>query len=168
MTHAALVFACVLRAVEGGSTEDARCQTPEIREISAAITEESNEHDVKPGIIAAIMWHESRFQKYARGAKGEVGRMQLFRNGGAVTGRYRHLSFHALAQTDLNTHLGVVYLAQFSHKCATASQWLTAYNHGPGCRTSRYSAGVLKDLKMGRYWADRLKRSATSPSASSS
>jgi Transglycosylase SLT domain len=164
VTHATLVFACVMKLVEGGSVGDARCATPEIQEIATAIQRESVEHDVKPGIVAAVMWHESRFKKYARGSKGEIGRMQILR-GGAVVGKYRRMSFHALAQTDLNTHLGVAYMATYAHRCARASQWLTVYNRGTGtsraCRTSSYSAGVLSDLARGRHFARRIRSSSS-------
>lgn len=149
MTHAQLIFACVLQIVEGGSVGDARCSDPLVQSVVVAIERESVQYDVPSGIVAAVIYHESHYDQHALGSKGEIGLMQVKR-GGAVESRMK-LSTHALAQVHINVHLGVAYLGQFVHKCSVPSQWLTLYNRGPGrCRASTYSQGVLKDLRMGR------------------
>lgn len=156
MTHTALLFACVLQAVEGGGVQDPRCNTPEVWEIATAINQETTEHNVEryKGVVASVMWHESRFKKYARGKKGEIGRMQLLRGGAIPKGDKR--SFHTLAQTGINTHLGVKYLAPSLLRCKNATGGLTIYNNGHGCFATKYSTGVLSDLRMGRRWASQL------------
>jgi hypothetical protein len=152
MTHALLVFACVLQSVEGGAVDDPRCDTAFVHQVVAAINKESATFDVPKAIIASVIYHESRYKKNAKGSKGEVGLMQVKR-GGAIQGKYRKWPFAHLAEVNTNIHIGVAYMAEFNHKCPTASQWLTIYNQGPGkgrCKAHNYSRGVLKDLARGR------------------
>lgn len=154
MTYPALVFACVLQAVAGDGKVSPECRTAYVEHIADAINRETDEHDVPADVVAAVIWHESRYKQFARGPKHEIGLMQVKRRG-AVQGRYLRLSNKNLANIDVNIHLGVAYMAPFAHKCRGPRYWLTTYNGG-GCVPSRYSKGVLADLAKGRRWMGRL------------
>jgi soluble lytic murein transglycosylase-like protein len=154
MQFAELALACVLHFVAGGQSTQA-CQQKQIPEIANAVQEASSEFDVPPALIAAVIYHESRFRKLARGSRGEIGLMQLLR-GGAVRGRYQRMSFAQLADIRLNVRLGTAYLAEVLPKCSSPAQGLARYNRGHGCMPSKYSTGVLADLRLGTAMASKV------------
>jgi len=150
MTSAELVFACVLKTVTVGYQTDHRCDTPYIREVSASISHWSAEYGVPVEYEVAKIYHESRFDQRARGAAGEIGLTQIKR-GGAIQGRDLRLTRRQLEDVDTNILIGTKYLSQFVRECQYPVQWLTKYNRpARGCHASRYSRGVLRDLRYGR------------------
>lgn len=148
MQLAQLLFACVLQIVTGGPPA-APCQENQlVAEVASAIQASSEEFDVPADIIAAVIYHESKYNPRARGDLGEIGLMQIKRNG-AVQGRYAKMSFRKLAEPRLNIYLGTRYLASFIPRCRPPKKYLAWYNRGHGCSPSRYSHGVLTDLQLG-------------------
>ncbi len=147
-----LVFACVLQTVEGGAVSDPRCDSAYVHELVSAVTKYSARYGVPAHIEVAKMYHESLLNKHARGKAGEIGLGQLLRHG-AIQGRDLRLTTKQLEDVDTNVRIGTWYLSQFVRQCDKPSQWLTKYNRpARGCRASRYSAGVLSDLKKGRTY----------------
>ncbi len=150
MSHQLVIFACVLRSIEHGPPPDERCHTPYVLELVAAVEKYSERYGVPAEIEVAKIWHESNFRKRARGRRGEIGLGQLLRNG-AIQGRDMRLTDHQLEDVDTNVRISTWYLSRFVRECNGPSQWLTKYNRpASGCRSSRYSRGVLADLRLGR------------------
>jgi hypothetical protein len=148
--NALVILACIVQSIEHGPTTDPRCDTPYVREVHASITHWATEYGVPAHIEAAKIYHESRFDKHARGARGEVGVSQLLRRG-AIQGADLKLTRAQLEDVDTNIRIGTKYLAQFVIRCKHPSGWLTKYNRpARGCRPSRYSRGVLADLRAAR------------------
>lgn len=94
--------------------------------------------DIQPEIVLKVIYRESRFNVRARGALGEIGLMQVKRNG-AVGPEFARLTRAELEEPDLNIWIGVKYMARVSLKCP--SHFLSRYNGG-GCRVTRYSRRV--------------------------
>ena len=150
MSPQLLIFACVLQTVEGGAVADQRCDTPYVHELVTAISKHCDRTGVPAHIEVAKIWHESKFNKHARGSRGEVGLSQLLRHG-AIQGADLKLTRAQLEDVDTNIRIGTEYLAQFVRQCDRPSRWLTKYNRpARGCRPSRYSLGVLADLRAAR------------------
>ena len=150
MSPQLVIFACVLRSIEQGPPPDERCHTPYVQELVTAIQKYARLYNVPAAIEVAKIWHESKFRKRARGASGEIGLGQLLRHG-AVSGANLKLTDRQLEVVDTNIRIGMRYLAQFVRECDEPAGWLTKYNRpSRGCRSSRYSRGVLADLEVGR------------------
>lgn len=166
MSHPLIIFACVLRTIEHGPPPDERCHTPYVHELVAAITKHSAHYGVPAAVEAAKIYHESHYDKHAVGAAGEVGLGQLLRHG-AIQGADLRLTRRQLEDVDTNIRISVWYLSRFVRECDRPSRWLTKYNRpARGCRPSRYSLGVLADLRAGRNF--RLARALYDTEASGS
>ena len=151
MSPQLLIFACVLQTVEQGSAvQDPRCDTPFVREVVRAVTKYGEHFNVPAHVMAALIWHESKYNKHARGAAGEIGLTQIKPNG-AIVGKNLRRARWELEDVDTNVRIGMQYLSQFVRECDRAENWLTKYNRpARGCRPSRYSSGILSDLRTGR------------------
>lgn len=161
MTPSIIVLACVLRTIEFGPPTDARCHTPQVRELVQAFQKYGERYDVPAHIEAAKCYHESNFDPHARGTHGEIGLCQP-KPHGAIQGQDLKLSVRQLENIDTNVRISTQYIAQFVHQCEHPSGWLTKYNRpARGCRTSVYSAGVLTDLRRARDLGRQIDRPAT-------
>ena len=148
--NALVILACIVQAVEQGPQTDPRCEAEYVRELRASIIHWATEYGVPVHIEAAKIYHESHFDKRARGAKGEVGLSQILHRG-AIQGADLKLTRVQLEDVDTNIRIGTRYLAQFVRECRNPSGWLTKYNRpARGCRSSRYARGVLADLRAAR------------------
>ena len=79
---AEVAFTCVL-ALSGGRKVSDKCDDPFIRTVSAAVENASKAFHVPAGIIASVIYRESKYQQFVIGSRGEVGLMQVLR-GGAI------------------------------------------------------------------------------------
>lgn len=147
MTFARLALACVLH-IMGGGRPVSECQNDYFYEVSLAIEGASAEFNVPPDIIAAVIYHESKFKKDARGKRGEAGLMQIKRHG-AVAGPDLRLTFRQLCDVKTNVTIGTRYLAQVLGKCPGVSRGLSRYNRGHGCSVSNYGRRVQTDRRQG-------------------
>lgn len=124
-------------------------QTPKAREaarVAPIIYEEATRYDIKPETLAAVVAHESRFRKDARGGLGEIGLGQLKR-GTLATAGYEHLSDEELARPRLNLRLAARHLAHAKKLCGGKPvRWLSRYN-GRKCGPSSYSRKVVKIIE---------------------
>jgi soluble lytic murein transglycosylase-like protein len=138
-----LVFSCVLSILSGRDVP--KVCSSFAHEVAAAITGASRKYEIDAPVIAAVIYHESAFRARCRGARGEIGLMQIMR-GGAVPRRLDRLSDQRLQSIALNINIGTRYLAHVARVCkGPPLYWLSRYNGRP-CRPSRYSRGVLGDL----------------------
>lgn len=166
MSPSIIVLACVLRTIEFGPPDDARCRTPQVLELVSAFQKYGSQYDVPAHIEAAKCYHESGFDKHALGTHGEIGICQP-KPHGAIQGRDLKLTRAQVENIDTNVRISTQYIAQFVRQCEHPSGWLTKYNRpARGCRTSLYSAGVLTDLRRARDLGRRLGPSS-SPSLDS-
>lgn len=152
MIFSELAFACVLYISTYHHTP-AKCDSPLIAEIAAGAEGSSAEFGVPVDIIAAVIYHESKFKPFSRGRRGEIGLMQIKRRG-AIQGPYLRMSFRQLADVRLNIRIGTAYLARALIRC-TGTRGLTIYNGGR-CGSGSYRTGVLTDLRLGRSWIPRV------------
>ena len=109
------------------------------------ILDAAEKHCIDPALLSAVAWHESRFDPNARGAKGEVGLMQIRPKNGAVEEwAYAH---HVdppldglLFVPELNLEIGAWYLARAIRKWAGYKSQielaLSEYNAGATGMTS--------------------------------
>ncbi|MEI7728427.1 MAG: lytic transglycosylase domain-containing protein [Verrucomicrobiota bacterium] len=70
-------------------------------------------YGVDPALVKAVVWRESRFDPHAKGAKGEVGLMQIMKDTAADWAKTerRTMAFHTeLYNPALNTQCGAWYL----------------------------------------------------------
>jgi hypothetical protein len=139
------IFSCVLTTIGGGDVPVA-CQTLEVvKDSAAAIAAASTEHGVPGAIIAAVIFHESKFDPRAVGYDGlDLGLMQV-RRGGAIPTKLAKLSDRALQNIRLNVAIGTAYLGRMMRACPM--HFLSRYN-GRGCRPSGYQTKVLAGLWM--------------------
>lgn len=168
MTQPIIVLACVLRTIEFGPPTDARCHTPQVQELVQAFQKYGERYDVPAHIEAAKCYHESGFDKHARGTHGEIGLCQP-KPHGAIQGHDLKLSVRQIEDIDTNVRISTQYIAQFVHQCEHPSGWLTKYNRPKnGCRTSIYSTGVLTDLRRARDLGRQIDHPATASRCSRS
>lgn len=146
---AELTFACVLWVVGGHEATPGCLEEPLVEEAAGAFNFWSYMTGVPAEILAAMAYHESRYDPNARGLLGEAGLLQVKRNG-AVQGEDLKLTFHQLCDVDTNVRIASTYLASIMRSCHSREGSLGLYNRGHGCSPSTYSAGVLQDLRMGR------------------
>lgn len=149
---AEMVLACVLSMIEGRAPAEG-CKTPFVQEVGAAVEASSKRYDVPAGIIAAVIYHESRFNRAAIGTRGEVGLMQIMR-GGAVPARHVSKTDRQLMNVRLNIMIGTAYLARFRRRCES-THWIAPFNGGR-CRQSAYTMRVLADLARGQALSEEL------------
>lgn len=97
-------------------------------------------HDIDPALLMAVVWHESRFNPNAKGAKGEVGLMQIRPKNGAVE---EWSAAHDIPSPrngllfvpELNLEIGAWYLARAMRKWAP-------YKYQIELALSEYNAGA--------------------------
>lgn len=143
-----LAFACVLHMLGGGKAVNADCDSAYLRQIAVTVDAAGKNFHVDPEIVVAVMHHESKFRQYTVGPFHELGLMQVKREG-AIQGDWRKLSDHDLSDITLNIWIGTGYLSKFSHRCKAPVRYLTPYNGGR-CVPSKYSTGILKELKAAK------------------
>ena len=86
------------------------------RRYDAIIRNAGLRNQLDPALIKAVIWRESRFNRYARGLKGEIGLMQIMPGYAAVDWARFHRckvpSNGALFDPELNIDIGSWYLAR--------------------------------------------------------
>ncbi|NOY74616.1 MAG: lytic transglycosylase domain-containing protein [Kiritimatiellaeota bacterium] len=105
------------------------------------IEDAAERHCVDPALIKAVIWRESRFDPNARGAKGEVGLMQIRPRNGAVEDWAVAYGLESpkvglLFNPELNLEIGTWYLARALRK------W-RGYKHSVELALSEYNAGAM-------------------------
>src|SRR4051812_38240195 len=105
-----VILACLVQTAEMGPQSDPRCNTPYVRELTTAITYWSERYGIPTAIEAAKCYHESHFDKHARGKAGEIGICQP-KPHGAIQGRDLKLSRRQLEDVNTNVRIGTQYLA---------------------------------------------------------
>lgn len=146
---AELTFACVLWIVGGHEATPGCLEEPLVMESAGAFSFWSEFSGVPAEILAAMAYHESHYQRDARGKKGEAGLLQIKR-GGAVEGADLTLTFKQLCDVNTNVRIASTYLSSCARTCRALPSYLALYNRGHGCEPSSYSSGVVGDLRMGR------------------
>lgn len=141
MTAAALVMAVLQSA---GSSSPALAKR--VRSIAPVILSESRTQKVSPLVIAVLIFKESAFTVHARGARGEVGLMQLHPRGWAST-LCRDLQDRWDPRN--NIRCGVRIVAWALARCGSVSGALSLYN-GSSCRSSVYSRRVMAAVERAR------------------
>lgn len=137
----------------------------DVRRHQDAITEAAARHGVDPGLLAIVVWAESRGRADARSPLGARGLMQLMPTTAAEIAEHRGLSDHAPRRLDepaYNLDLGAWYLARQLDHYGQLPVALAAYNAGPGRveawtrgeatlpeETRRYQATIMA------LWAER-------------
>lgn len=109
------------------------------------VHEESLAAGMDPNVVAAVVAVESAWNPKARGARGEIGLMQLL-PGGAASESCRDL-WPQIWSPRHNVRCGVRLLARARAACPDAPPvaWLGKYNRPVNkCRETRYSKRVLK------------------------
>ena len=141
------VLAAALAAMSG------HAHLPSIRALSLAaaplILTAALETGVDPLVLGAVAWRESGYRPNARGARGEIGLMQI-----APRGMGRALCADLdVRNPAANVLCGARILAAARAKCGPkAERYLTYYNRpANGCRASRYSRKVLAAFNRARY-----------------
>lgn len=96
------------------------------------------EQDVDPWLLAAVAWHESRFDAFAESSAGAIGLFQLLRRGSASRGlpfiRQRH--YREQCRTVLgncqyrSVRRAVFWLTESIDHCGSVSGGLRMYNSG--------------------------------------
>lgn len=146
---AELTFACVLWVVGGHDATPGCLEEPLVLEAAQAFEFWGEVTGVPPEILAAMAYHESRYDRNARGLLGEAGLLQVKRNG-AVQGWDLKLTFRQLCDVDTNVRIAATYLSSIMRTCRSREGSLGLYNRGHGCEPTSYSAGVLRDLRAAR------------------
>ena len=85
------------------------------RRFDNIILRASQEHEVDPALVKAVVWRESRFNAKAKGRVGELGLMQLRQAAAsewAAAERIPHFEFEQLVDPMTNTMAGTWYLAR--------------------------------------------------------
>ena len=100
------------------------------RDALAPLARAAREHDVDPDLVAALAWHESRWDQDARSQAGAVGIMQVMPATAEGVGERLEQS---LDPTDIedNAMAGTAYLARLKADFDSPRQALIAYNMGP-------------------------------------
>jgi soluble lytic murein transglycosylase len=106
----------------------------------AVIEDVADRYCVDPLLIKAVIWCESRFDPDAKGAKGEVGLMQIRPEHGAVEESAKACGidtpkYGLLYVPELNVEIGTWYLAKALRK------W-RGYKHRIELALSEYNAGA--------------------------
>jgi soluble lytic murein transglycosylase len=121
-------------------------------EIAAA----AKRHGLDPELVRALVYQESRFKADKRGAKGEIGLMQILPKGAAAewarVNKRRVPSERELFGVKLNLDIGCWYLARAQRR------W-KAYDHGLELALAEYNAGPTK----AREWAPKKKNGEVIP-----
>ena len=108
----------------------------------------ARKYSVEPALIKAVIWRESKFDAHARGAKGEVGLMQIMENAGrdwAGAQRVPAFAHPMLRDPEKNIDCGTWYLHKSLLRYAKTDDpvpyALADYNAGRG--------NVLKWIQAG-------------------
>lgn len=96
---------------------------------------------IDPALVKALIWQESRFDRNAKGLKGEVGLMQIMRNYAVTDWASVHKrsvpSRGALYDPELNIEIGSWYLAR-------ALRRYQSYRHAVALALCEYNAGARR------------------------
>ncbi|MEM9459842.1 MAG: M56 family metallopeptidase [Myxococcota bacterium] len=137
----------------------------EVRQHQDEIARAASLHGLDPGLLAIMVWAESRGRPEARSSAGARGLMQLMPSTAAAIAQRRGLpepTPRRLEQPAYNLDLGAWYLAQQLERYQELPLALAAYNAGPGAvnawvrtkvplpeQTQRYQATIMA------LWAER-------------
>ncbi len=120
--------------------------------LAQAIIESSNEHQLDPVFLMAVISQESKWNPDALGSHGEIGLMQLKPSTAAIFAATEDVSAE-LRDPAQNVRIGAAYIAQlrasFRHR---SNRYISAYNMGAkrvrdhvavGIEPNLYSSSVL-------------------------
>lgn len=127
-------------------------------ELSSAILNESEAHEIDPVFVMAIIKTESSFNPLARGSAGEIGLMQLKPDTAQWIAHKFGIPWKGqktLENPKMNVRIGIAYLDYLRDRFdGHANKYLSAYNMGAGkvCRMyaneqkpKEYSLRVMKN-----------------------
>jgi soluble lytic murein transglycosylase-like protein len=107
----------------------------------------SEQHQLSPSLILAVVEHESSFRPAVVSKAGAVGLMQLLPDTAAEVAALYHIRSYKsaadLRNPAVNLRLGVAYLAYLRHQFGHSLHYLAAYNLGP--------TALRKRLREGNY-----------------
>lgn len=130
------LFLCILALTDPQFSPPQDCwDVEDAYDMSEAFVKAEHETGIPAPLLAAVAFHESRLDKFARGRLKETGLMQL---------HPRH--FPRTYSVRRNVALGARYLATVKRSCnGPPVYWLSRYNGRP-CKPSSYSRAILKKL----------------------
>jgi peptidoglycan lytic transglycosylase len=98
------------------------------------ILREADSHKVSPHLVAAVIFHESRFRHDAKSSVGALGLMQLMPETAvemAERESFPNFRVNSLYEPEINIRLGTRYLGELVQRFPTEMEALAAYNAGP-------------------------------------
>ncbi|MDH5541535.1 MAG: lytic transglycosylase domain-containing protein [Nitrospinota bacterium] len=123
--------------------------------LARLILAKSEEHNIDPVLILAVIRTESNFQRFAVSHKGAVGLMQLLPPTASYVADKANVAYYHegnLYDSRKNIALGTYYLSKLLQQFGNVRLALEAYNRGP--------ASISKDLKRRKrikyYYADKV------------
>jgi len=140
---------------------------PEIVRLAHAIIDASNEYDIDPSLVLAVIHVESRYNAFAVSSVGAMGLMQILPSTGQELAARHGIDWtgpQTLFDPVANVRLGVAYLKQLNDRYGSTSMALAAYNWGPGRIDRRLRSGtpmptIYPTLVLQAYSAQRERRS---------
>ena len=113
---------------------------------AAIIVEESEavQPKIDPFLVTAIAFKESSFRHKVKGARGEVGLMQILPKG-ALTRTIERTTKKQLMDVRANVRMGVGHLSYWQKRCGpdNMDKWLSAYNTGR-CKKTTYAKRIRR------------------------
>jgi soluble lytic murein transglycosylase-like protein len=136
----AAVTAAVLSVVPHWKTEKAVTRA---RNYATIIVEESQavQPPIDPFLVVAIIFKESSFRANVKGARGEVGLMQIMPHGTLT----RSITKESMTDVRANIRVGIGHLHYWQERCGPDDMdlWLSAYNAGK-CKRTKYSRRIRR------------------------
>jgi soluble lytic murein transglycosylase-like protein len=118
---------------------------PEIEIVAQAIVDASNQFDLDPSLVLAVIHVESRYNPFAVSSVGAMGLMQILPSTGRELAARHGINWigpQTLFDPVANVRLGVAYLKQLRDRYGSTSMALAAYNWGPGRIDRRLRRGT--------------------------
>jgi hypothetical protein len=122
-------------------------------EYAVLLHKEAQAYKVPAEVVAALCAHESRWDRRARGALGEIGLCQLYR-GTLATRGFDRLTNRQLENPKVQFHLAARHLSYLRSVCGRvhrthAKQWISPYS-GRKCTESVYSDAIVGELEAAK------------------
>lgn len=117
----------------------------ELDDVTRAILEESDRHEMDVRLILALIHVESRFQNFIVSPVGAIGLMQILPSTGEEMARRIGVPWdgaETLFDPASNVRIGVAYVKQLKRRYGEINTALAAYNWGMGTIDKRLRSGT--------------------------
>ncbi len=101
----------------------------------------AEENNLRPELVAAVIYTESRFQPRAKSDRGAVGLMQLLPETAEWIAQERGIALKSLTDPEENICIGTSYLSYLRNRFNSPVVVLAAYNAGQGHVEEWFSIG---------------------------